>query len=89
METTKIKVFNKEYHNTYKLTHIEIYKPDNKGLSWVSCTCNAYQLGGTGYYGCLDGYIQFDKLPLAIKQEVIKADSRACLSLDQWNIEIE
>jgi hypothetical protein len=89
METTKIKIFDKDYRETYKITHIEISKPNNKGLSLVCCTCNAYQLGGTGYYGCLDGYTQFDRLPLAIKQEVIKADNVACLSLDHWNIEIE
>ena len=86
----KINIFNSNLINTYKITEIEIYKPNNKGLSWVAANCNAWQLGGTGSYRCLEGWTHFDHLPLEIKQEVIKAgDDIACFDLERWNIEIE
>ena len=90
----KIKVFNCVWKCNYKkVTDLLLYRPDNKGLSWCSGMCIAKKIGGTGEYQCFVGTVHFDRLPLEIKQEIIKAsasiDDIATIDLKKWKIEID
>ena len=58
--------------DNYTVNQIELRKPDDRGFCYTELVCNADALGGTGLWLCAKGCIDFTKLPLAVKQEVIK-----------------
>lgn len=62
-----------EYVNSYTINQVELLQPDKRGICYAELVCDADAVGGTGKWSCATGSIDFTKLPLDVKQAVIKA----------------